>query len=268
MRFGLHVPQMGAFAEPRDLVDLAVRAETAGWDGFFVWDHVMWTWEPPACDPWVALGAIAAVTERLVLGPLVTPVPRRRPWKLAREAVTLDRLAGGRTVLGVGIGTDRHREFTAFGEPATDDRMRAEMLDEGLELITALWRGERVTHAGRHYTADDVIYEPRPVQVPRIPIWCALGWPARRGPLERAARWDGVAPVGDMTPPGVAALRDRIAGLRDTDAPFDVVVRDVDVQGTPSRAAAAGATWWLETIDLFDSLADAQARVEAGPPRE
>jgi alkanesulfonate monooxygenase SsuD/methylene tetrahydromethanopterin reductase-like flavin-dependent oxidoreductase (luciferase family) len=259
---------MGAFAEPRALVDLAVRAEAAGWDGCFLWDHVMWTWEPPACDPWVAMGAIAAVTERLVLGPLVTPVPRRRPQKLARETATLDRLAGGRTVLGVGIGTDRHRELTAFGEAATDDRARAEMLDDGLELLTALWRGERVTHTGPYYRADDVTFEPRPVQEPRIPIWCALKWPAKRGPLRRAARWDGVAPVGDMTPADVATLRDGVAGLRTTDAPFDIAVRDEDVTGTPADAAAAGATWWLASVDLFDPLDDTMARVDAGPPRD
>ncbi|MCJ7437326.1 MAG: LLM class flavin-dependent oxidoreductase, partial [Acidimicrobiia bacterium] len=148
MRFGLHVPQLGALAEPRAIVDLARRAEAAGWDGYFVWDHVMHRGDPPACDPWVALGAIAVSTERLVLGPMITPLPRRRPWRVARETTTLDRLSGGRTVLGVGIGTDAYGEFSAFAEPALDDRTRAAMLDEALEVVTALWRGMRISHTG------------------------------------------------------------------------------------------------------------------------
>jgi len=266
VRFGLHVPQLGSFAEPRELVDLAVRAEAAGWDAFFVWDHVMWSGEPPACDPWVALGAIAAVTERLVLGPLVTPLPRRRPWKVAREAMTLDRLSGGRTVLGVGIGTDRHREFVAFGEPATDDRIRAEMLDEGLELITALWRGERVSATGRHYAVDDVHFLPVPVQQPRIPIWCSVRWP-NRVPLRRAARWDGVAPVGRLTPDDVVELAGEITEHRTEATPFDIVVRSVSTEGgTPEAYAAAGATWWLEAVEPGDDLGDVLAVADAGPP--
>ena len=156
MRFGLHVPQLGALGEPSLLVELAARAETAGWDGFFVWDHLMHAGDLPACDPWVTLGAIAVSTERLRLGPLVTPLPRRRPWKVAREAATLDRLAGGRTVLGVGIGTDHYREFTAFAEPATNDGMRAALLDEGLDIVTALWSGRRVTYDGSQLTVADV----------------------------------------------------------------------------------------------------------------
>jgi alkanesulfonate monooxygenase SsuD/methylene tetrahydromethanopterin reductase-like flavin-dependent oxidoreductase (luciferase family) len=266
VRFGLHVPQLGALAEPRELVDLAARAEAAGWDGFFLWDHLFWTGHPSACDPWVALGAIAATTERMVLGPIVTPLPRRRPWKLAREAMTLDRLAGGRTVLGVGIGTDRHREFVAFGEPATDDRIRAEMLDEGLEIITALWRGERVTVAGRHYTVDGVHFLPVPVQQPRVPIWCSVRWP-NRTPLLRAARWDGIAPVGLLTSDDVAALAGEIARIRTATTPFDVVVRSVSTEGeAPAAYAAAGATWWLEAVEPEDDLDSVLARVEAGPP--
>jgi len=268
VRFGLHVPQLGELAEPRELVDLAVRAEAAGWDGFFLWDHLVWTGHPSACDPWVALGAIAAVTERMVLGPLVTPLPRRRPWKVAREAMTVDRLAGGRTVLGVGIGTDRHGEFGGFGERATDDRLRAEMLDEGLEVVTALWRGEPVTHAGRHYTVEDALFLPAPVQQPRIPIWCAVRWP-NRAPVQRAARWDGVAPVGDLAPADVATIVEEIETRRGgIAAPFDVIVRSVSAPaGTePAAYADAGATWWLDAVDPSDALADVRSVVDDGPP--
>jgi alkanesulfonate monooxygenase SsuD/methylene tetrahydromethanopterin reductase-like flavin-dependent oxidoreductase (luciferase family) len=268
MRFGLHVPQLGALGEPSALVDLARRAETAGWDGFFVWDHVMHAGDPPACDPWVALGAIAAVTERMRLGPLVTPLPRRRPWKVAREAVTLDRLSNGRAVLGVGIGTDHYREFAAFAEPATNDRARAARLDEALEIVTALWSGTRVTHEGAHYRATDVVQVPGPVQLPRIPIWCAAAWP-HLGPLRRAARWDGIVPVGRLSPVDVAAVATEIARLRTAGGPFDVALPSSAATGTDiAEYAKAGVTWWLASIRPSDTLAGSRALVDAGPPTE
>jgi alkanesulfonate monooxygenase SsuD/methylene tetrahydromethanopterin reductase-like flavin-dependent oxidoreductase (luciferase family) len=266
MRFGLHVPQLGALGEPAALTDLAQRAEDAGWDACFVWDHVMHRGDPPACDPWVALGAMAATTERILLGPMITPLPRRRPWKVAREVATLDRLARGRTVFGVGIGTDAYGEFSDFDEPAADDRTRAAMLDEALEVITALWTGERVHHAGTYFTVDDVIHTPTPIRRPRVPIWCAAVWP-HRAPLRRAARWDGVIPVGTLTPADVAALCAEIARQRNPNGPFDVALPS-SAATTPSIAeyGAAGVTWWLHSIAPGDDLATTQAVVDAGPP--
>jgi alkanesulfonate monooxygenase SsuD/methylene tetrahydromethanopterin reductase-like flavin-dependent oxidoreductase (luciferase family) len=266
MRFGLHVPQLGVLSEPDVLVDLARRAESAGWDGFFVWDHLMHAGDPPACDPWVTLGAIAARTTRLRLGPLVTPLPRRRPWKVAREAATLDRLTGGRAVLGVGIGTDRYREFTAFSEPATTDAARAALLDEGLDIVTALWSGERVTYAGEHLTVHEVLQMPRPRQQPRIPIWCAAVWP-HRAPLRRAARWDGVVPVGQLTPADVAALRDVVDEHRTSSTPFDVALpTSAASSGALAEYDAAGVTWWLVSLHASHDLATVHAQVDAGPP--
>jgi alkanesulfonate monooxygenase SsuD/methylene tetrahydromethanopterin reductase-like flavin-dependent oxidoreductase (luciferase family) len=266
MRFGVHVPQLGALGDAVALVDLAGRADAAGWDGFFVWDHVMHAGDPDACDPWVALGAIAATTTRMVLGPLVTPLPRRRPWKVAREVATLDRLAGGRTVLGVGIGTDHYGEFTKFAEPAADDRSRGAHLDEALALITALWSGERITHEGAHYRALDVVQTPPPVQRPRVPIWCAAAWP-NRAPLRRAARWDGVVPVGRVTPDDIGALRAEIARQRTSTDPFDIVLpSSTATVNDPAAYAAAGVTWWLSSIRIADSLAGSRALVDAGPP--
>ncbi len=265
MRFGLHVPQLGALGEPGVLVDLAERAERSGWDGFFVWDHVMHAGDPPACDPWVALGAIAARTGRLRLGPLVTPVPRRRPWKLAREAVTLDRLSGGRAVLGVGIGTDAYGEFSAFDEPAADDRGRAARLDEGLAVIAALWEGRRVSHTGEHYVVRDVVHTPTPAQAPRIPVWCAVVWPHQR-PLRRAAAWDGVVPVGRLAPRDVTAMVAVVQPRPGEHRPFDVVLPSAATTGEPPEAyAAAGATWWLASLDGRD-LAGSRTVVDAGPP--
>ena len=266
MRFGLHVPQLGALAEPRAIVDLARRAEAAGWDGYFVWDHVMHRGDPPACDPWVALGAIAASTERLVLGPMITPLPRRRPWRVARETTTLDRLSGGRTVLGVGIGTDSYGEFSAFAEPALDNRTRATMLDEALEVVTALWRGERLTHTGEHFHIDAVIQTPTPLQQPRIPIWCAAVWP-NQAPLRRAARWDGVVPVGSLSPADAGDLLAEVMRHRHTTTPFDFVLpSSAGTGGSLVEYADAGVTWWLHSIAPTDELAATRAVVDAGPP--
>ena len=266
MRFGLHVPQLGALAEPRAIVDLARRAEAAGWDGYFVWDHVMHRGDPPACDPWVALGAIAASTERLVLGPMITPLPRRRPWRVARETTTLDRLSGGRTVLGVGIGTDSYGEFSAFAEPALDNRTRATMLDEALEVVTALWRGERLTHTGEHFHIDAVIQTPTPLQQPRIPIWCAAVWP-NQAPLRRAARWDGVVPVGSLSSADAGDLLAEVMRHRQATTPFDFVLpSSAGTGGSLAEYADAGVTWWLHSIAPTDELAATRALVDAGPP--
>ena len=267
VRFGLHVPQLGVLGEPQQLVELSQRAEAADWDGFFVWDHLMHAGDPPACDPWVALGGIAVATQRLRLGPLVTPIPRRRPWKVAREAVTVDRLSGGRAVLGVGIGTDRYREFRAFGEPVTDDGGRGRLLDEGLEVVTALWRGERVTFAGDQVTVDDVLQLPPPTQKPRIPIWCAAVWP-HRAPLRRAARWDGVVPVGRLTPTQAMELRAEVSRYRSAQTPFDFALPSS--AATTSMVAdyeAAGVTWWLRSLDPAAPLDHLRAQVDAGPPK-
>jgi len=222
--------------------------------------------DPDACDPWVTLGAIAVTTSTLVIGPLVTPLPRRRPWKVAREATTLDRLTGGRTVLGVGIGTDHYREFTAFAEPAADDRARGEHLDEALAIVTGLWSGERFTHHGRHYTADDVVQTPTPIQQPRIPIWCAARWP-NRAPLRRAARWDGVVPIATMTPDDVSEMRAVVAEHRDPTEPFAIAMTSDETASRDIAAYAdAGVTWWLDAVRPFDALADTRTLVDAGPP--
>jgi alkanesulfonate monooxygenase SsuD/methylene tetrahydromethanopterin reductase-like flavin-dependent oxidoreductase (luciferase family) len=247
------------------LVELAVASEAAGWDGFFVWDHVMHRVDGPYVDAWIALAAIAARTERIRLGPLVTPVPRRRPWKLAREAVSVDHLSGGRLVLGVGIGTDHSREFTAFAEPG-DDRTRAELLDESLEIITRLWTGEVVSYRGRHHSVDGVRFLSRPLQQPRIPIWCGAHWPNRR-PLRRAARYDGVVPIGDLPPDALATLVGELRTARGGDAPLDIAIPSWTASAPPAAYEPAGATWWLEAFLPDTPLETAQNVVQRGPRR-
>jgi alkanesulfonate monooxygenase SsuD/methylene tetrahydromethanopterin reductase-like flavin-dependent oxidoreductase (luciferase family) len=185
MRYAVNVPNFEDYSDVRTVAALAADAEAAGWDGFFVWDHLAFVkaWRLRIADPWLLLAGVALATERLRLGPMVTPLARRRPWKVARETVTLDRLSGGRLVLGVGLGEPATDEFGSFGEP-TDPKVRAAMLDEGLEVLTRLWSGETVSFSGRHYRVDEVAFQPTPAQRPRIPIWVAGAWP-RRGPRRR-----------------------------------------------------------------------------------
>jgi alkanesulfonate monooxygenase SsuD/methylene tetrahydromethanopterin reductase-like flavin-dependent oxidoreductase (luciferase family) len=229
-RRAIFVAPFEGLSEPRLVADLAVLAELRGWDGFFVWDHINNAGAVPGTiathDPWIALAAIAAATERIRIGPMITPLPRRRPWKVAREAVTLDHLSGGRLILGVGLGFPPEAEFEAFGEE-TDPRVRAEKLDEALAIITGLWTGEPVSFEGQHYRVRDVRFLPRPVQEPRIPIWVAGMWPTRR-PFRRAARFDGAAPIhadlSPLTPAEVADICAYVAAHRDGDAPFDLVI--------------------------------------------
>lgn len=242
-RFGLDFPPFGALADPRAQVEVAVAAEEGGWDGVFLWDHVMYR-SPAveAADPWVGLGAMAAATDRVALGPMVTPLARRRPQIVARQATAIDQLSGGRFVLGVGLGLDSSgRELSAFGEEG-DDRARARMLDESMQIINGLWSGETVSHRSAHYTVDEVTFLPRPVQRPRPPIWVAGRWPYRR-PLERAARWDGYFPI-DITAPQLAEVVETIVELRGDLDGFDVIAQ-VPYGDDPQPCIDVGATWIL-----------------------
>ena len=263
MRHGIFLPPFGPFGDPAVLVELAVAAEGTGWDGFFLWDHLMHRVDGPYVDAWIALAAIAARTDRVRIGPLITPLPRRRPWKLAREAVTLDHLSHGRLVLGVGIGTDHSRELSAFGEPS-DLRTRAELLHEGLDIVTQLWTGEPVHHSGRHFHVDGARFLPRPFQQPRIPIWCGAHWP-NRPPLRRAARYDGVVPIGDLPPQTVTELLGEVHRHRTSDAPFDVAVASWTASAPPPEYESAGATWWLEAFQPDTPRETAQTAIEQGP---
>lgn len=195
MRSGLWLPLFEELADPRVVARLASEAEELGWHGIFVWDQMRWR-EPirHVADPWITLAAVAAATEEVKLGPMVTPLARRRPAKVARETATLDRLSSGRLILGVGLGGDQFAgEFSKTGEQV-DDRVRAQMLDEALDILTHAWSGEPVNHRGKHYLIDDVQFLPRPVQRPGIPVWVAA-FPGNVKPLRRAARCGGFFPV-------------------------------------------------------------------------
>lgn len=275
MRFGINVPNFGPTGDARLLADLAGEAEAHGWDGFFLWDHIGADWgETPFADPWVALAAMAMTTSKITLGPVVTPLPRRRPWNVAREAVALDQLSGGRLILGVGIGSDSAQEYSCYGEPA-DDRLHGAMLDEALEIITGLWSGKLYSFEGEHYHIRNARYLPTPVQRPRIPIWVAAMWPNKK-PLRRAARWDGLCPLIDNQEMSPDDLREAMAFLRPLlppDKPFDVLAyggtRGKDPVADSAKVAAyrdAGATWWQESMAPDDDAEYIRQRIRKGPP--
>ncbi len=254
LRSALWLPLFGDLADPVVVARLAAEAEEAGWHGIFVWDHLRW--QAPVrqvADPWITLAAVAAATERLRLGPMVTPLARRRPAKVARETVTLDWLSGGRLTLGVGLGSDRFGgELSATGEQL-DGRRRSQMLDEALQILTGAWSGQSVHHHGEHYTVDGIQFLPRPVRQ-RVPVWVA-GFPGNLGPVRRAARHDGFFPVNVEHPGQLAEIAAAIAGLRQhTTGPYDIAI--ALPPGTDlAPYAEAGATWWLaefqpETISL------------------
>lgn len=241
MRHALTIPPYGDLADPSALVELAAAAESAGWDAVFLWDHVLRRpGEPPeAADPWIAMAAIATATDRIRIGPMVTPITRRRPIKLAREAVTLDHLSGGRLTLGLGLGVDTSRELSAFGEEV-DPRRRGERLDEGAALLCAFWSGEEVDFHGEHFIADGVTVLPRPLQRPRIPLWFAARGRARK-PVRRAARYDGLVPI-EVDEGGLVEMIDAVRRERGSLDGFDVVARP-SAELSYERFGEIGVTW-------------------------
>lgn len=253
----LWLPIFGELADPLVVQRLAAQAEEDGWHGVFVWDHVRW--RPPVrlvADPWITLAAVASATQRVRIGPMVTPLARRRPVKVARETATLDRLSRGRLTLGVGLGSDRFgEEFSRTGE-SVDDRVRAQQLDESLAILTAAWSGEPVRHRGDHYVVDGIEFLPRPVQRPGVPVWVAA-FPGNLRPLRRAARYDGCFPVNLESPDQLAETAGRLAELREgRQGPYDIAA--AVAPGTdPAPYVRAGATWLLTDFDADKVSLDA-----------
>uniref|UniRef100_A0A7C4PNA2 LLM class flavin-dependent oxidoreductase n=1 Tax=Anaerolinea thermolimosa TaxID=229919 RepID=A0A7C4PNA2_9CHLR len=285
MKFGLYLPNFDPYGKARLVADLAAEAEEAGWDGFFLWDDIVIKPETEMVDPCVTLTAVAMHTRRIRLGALVTPLPRRRPWKFARETVTLDHLSEGRLVVGVGTGGGPD-EWDDFGEES-DHRRRGEMLDEGLQVVTGLWSGEWFSHQGKYYHLRGTRFLPSTFQKPRIPIWVGGVWPHRR-PLERMARWDGMFPLFFEATSLQEAYNQFceavqiVQSMRQPGLPFDIIALGATSPDDPEETArivrsyaAAGATWWLESIapTRMDppggkpwSFEQLRARVLAGPP--
>jgi alkanesulfonate monooxygenase SsuD/methylene tetrahydromethanopterin reductase-like flavin-dependent oxidoreductase (luciferase family) len=285
VHYSINIPNFGDFADARVVAQVATAAETAGWDALFVWDHVVHDKQArrgqPFGDPWMLLTAAALATTQLRLGPLVTPVARRRPEQLARQVATLDALSGGRVIFAAGLGGPIEDEFASFGD-TTDPAVLAERLDEGLDLLSRYWSGETVEHDGPHYRVRETALLPATVQRPRPPVWIAGYWPNRR-PMRRAARWDGAVPLFASARHGHAPSPDEVRDLADfitqhrsdrAGQPFDLVVGGAS---DPSDAADligplrdAGATWWderqMQTNPDHYSAPAVLRRVEAGPP--
>ena len=280
MRSGFVIPGGDVWSIP----DLAAEAEAAGWDGVFIPDCIsIETERVPASawfDPWIVLAAVAIRTERVRLGPMITAPSRRRPWKLARETVTLDHLSRGRLILSVGLGAaGDDAGFYKVGE-AMDLRVRAQLLDEGLELLAGLWSGQPVSYSGEHYRVQGMTLLPTPVQSPRIPIWVVGAWPRMKS-MRRALRWDGILPIkkdgtGEvMTPADIKAMKAFVAKRRRQSSPFDIVVEGETPGDDPAQAAVivrplveAGITWWMETMwSSSDGLEAVRTRIGQGPPR-
>jgi alkanesulfonate monooxygenase SsuD/methylene tetrahydromethanopterin reductase-like flavin-dependent oxidoreductase (luciferase family) len=281
MKFGINLPNFGWFGDIDLLVEIACESEESGWDGFFLWDHLLVLKQQdmvlPFADPWIALTAVACNTKKMRIGPLVTPLPRRRPWKVAREALSLDHLSKGRLTLGVGLGAPPDVEFKCFGEE-TDAKIRAQKLDESLDIITGLWSGVPFSYNGIHYHLESMTFLPKPKQIPRIPIWVGGSVPFE-APFQRAARYDGVAPVHSkwpqpITPKDLADVIHIVKSERGTLDNFDIVVCG-ETSGSDSHRDKAliapwieqGASWWLEDInDYRAELGALRERIRAGPP--
>lgn len=275
MKYGFTIPSDGIHT----IVELAVEAEAAGWDAAFYWDGIN-IHDHPGYDPWVTMAAMAVRTERVRLGAMVSPLARRRPWKVARETVSLDLLSNGRLVLPVGLGALDDGGFVKVGEP-TDRKTRAELLDESLEILTGLWSGEPFHYDGKHYHLEEMTFLPKPVQSPRIPIWVVAAWPSERS-MARAMRYDGLLPnvivdgkQQDITPDHIRAMASYVAERRALATPFDIVMEGETPGDDPARAAAivrpfaeAGATWWNETRwSAMDDIELVRTRIRQGPPR-
>ena len=266
MKFGFVVP----WGDAEDIGDLAAAAEDAGWDGLFVWEPV---W---GVDAWISLGLAAVRTSKIRLGTLLTPPSRRRPWELASQVATVDRISAGRVTLSVGLGAI-DSGFDTFGEEC-DRRTRAELMDECLDIVCGLWAGQPFQYDGKHYTVAPTEFPTvgHTVQQPRVPIWCvgAIGHPKS---MARATRWDGVIPqvldgeAGARQPhlEEVAELRSQLDASRPGDD-VDIIVEGTMSEHSPAAYADAGATWWIES--MWHAMAEhspvtaAYDRLRQGPP--
>lgn len=278
LRFAVGLPNVGPFGDAHVILDLAVLAEESGWDGVFIWDHLLYreaTW--PVADPWVALSAACSATRRVRLGILVAGLARRRPWQVAKAVSTLDRFSGGRLVLGAGLGSIPE-EYERFGEPA-EAKVRAQKLDEALTVISGLQSGKDFSFHGSHHQVKGVRMLPTPQQRPRVPIWVGGRWP-NRAPFRRAAHYDGVVPThvdygkGEIMPPElVHQVAAYVQEHRSDRSPFDVALEgQTSGNGQGDRRLVkqygdVGVTWWIEALGWWrGTVTDAQQRVRLGPP--
>ena len=288
MKYGFTMPPFGPYADPNYLAEIGQEAESAGWDGFFIWDHVAYD-NPshPMVDPWIGLAAVAMKTSRMHIGAMITSIARRHPWKVARETVSLDLLSKGRLIFGAGLGSPPERDFGTFNEPM-DDATRAARLDEGLTILDGLWSGEPFHFEGEHYSVKETTFLPVAAQKPRIPIWIGGSW-NKQAPMRRAANWDGFFPLkwrGMVSVEEWKPIQDYIQQQRNSDQPFDWIQGGTTSGDNPAQGAEIvapyqdiGITWWVEHIDPWrygmgweelmtaDAVEKMNRRIRQGPPR-
>lgn len=281
MNYGLYLPNFGDEISAFALAELAAEAEGAGWDGFFLWDHLLYSKSQKLniVDPWITLTAVAMKTNRIRFGTTLTPVCRRRPWHLARETATLDNLSGGRLILSVGLGDTADADYAFFGEDP-NPRVRAEKFDEGLDILAGLWSGKAFGYQGKHYQIEKVTFQPTPLQKPRIPVWVGGFWP-NKAPFRRAARWDGVLPLKKtggffLGPDDLHELLAFIRQHRTNGSSYDAAIigtrhglekKPALVTKALSELEQAGATWWLQSLFMErNSLERMGAAIREGPP--
>jgi alkanesulfonate monooxygenase SsuD/methylene tetrahydromethanopterin reductase-like flavin-dependent oxidoreductase (luciferase family) len=276
MKFGI----VTSFGTIHDYVEMARQAEMHGWDGVFAWDDIA-VGPREVFDPWVTLGAMAMVTERITLGAMVFSLARRRPWKVARESLTLDNLSNGRLVIPVGLGGEWDGGYSRVNTDDPARRVRAGKLDECLDILDLAWQGEPFDYHGTHYTCTNLQFLPKPVQQPRIPVWTVGAWPHEKS-LARSARWDGIIAAdmsdgaGDtpVSPETINEIQKWMRAHRDTAAPFDIIVEGESSgeSNAPDREriralADAGATWWIESRwEENESAETLLQRIRQGPP--
>jgi len=266
MRYGIVINGAKTFSAA---IDMVCEAEAAGWDGFFLPDGIA-IQGFPFFDPWVMMGAIAQRTTKIRFGPLITPVTRRRPWKLAKECVTVDHLSNGRLILGVGLGAAEDDEgFKSVGE-ATDLKVRARRTDESLQIIDGLWKEKPFSFSGEHFRVDKMLMVPQPIQKPRIPIWVVGVWNKPKS-MKRALAWDGFIVqtfrgTSPLSAEEIRKVKDYVAEHRADQNQFEIIASGSTSGKTAKRPAEivrpfidAGATWWIEGDPKLD-------RIRKGPP--
>lgn len=291
MKYGF----VASFGTVEQIIEMARAAEAHGWDGVFTWDGMAvgsvdasgeFAWDGDAVgsidayDPWALLGAMATVTERVTLGAMVFALARRRPWKVARESVTVDHLSNGRLVLPVALGAADDGGFSRVNTDTPDRKTRAELLDETLEILDLAWRGEAFSYEGTHYQVREMMFRPKPVQQPRIPTWVVGSWGSEKS-MRRALGREGVLPTVRGADPAqpipvetIREIRDWVAANREADGPFEIVLegRTSGTDQDANRAqleplADAGATWWIESRwEPTDTPGSLLERIRQGPP--
>ncbi|MHA2357529.1 MAG: LLM class flavin-dependent oxidoreductase [Candidatus Heimdallarchaeaceae archaeon] len=282
MNFGVVLP---LDANIHSYGKIASKAENAGWDGVFVWDAISVGPKSNPMkinDPWIVLALIAENTEKVRIGTYVTGLPRRRPWKLAREMITLDHLSNGRLTVTLATGAADDAAFSLVNEEP-DVKIRARKLDEGIDVLKGLLSGEQFSYQGEYFQINEMILHPPPIQKPCIPMWIVGVW-GRKNSFNRTLKCEGIAPISlkdgkisGITPKELKCMSKFLKEEVKLTKQFDIIV-DGETPGDDTKKASsiitpwqeAGATWWMENAYFQPwsngGLEGLHKRIKLGPP--